>query len=265
MNLELDGKVTLVTGGAKGIGAAIARSFANEGAIVSIVDRNPGIAENLVEEIKDQGGRAFCVPTELTEEDACRHAVEKTLELGNERLDVLVHNAGVNDGVGLDSPPSAFLESIRKSLFHVFALTHFALDKLVEAKGNVINIGSKVAVTGQGGTSGYAACKGAMNALTREWALDLAERGVRVNSVIPAEVMTPMYRRWLDSLDDPEQTLRSIEENIPLGKRMTTDREIADAVVFLASARSSHTSGQILYPDGGYVHFDRAYGKIKVD
>jgi NAD(P)-dependent dehydrogenase (short-subunit alcohol dehydrogenase family) len=264
MNLELEGKVALVTGGAKGIGAAIVRAFAREGAIVSIVDRNPNVAGELVEQIKKNGGQAFCIPTELTDEQACRNAVEKTIEMGG-GLDVLVHNAGVNDGVGLDSPPSAFLESIRKSLFHVFALTHFALDKLVESKGNIINIGSKVAVTGQGGTSGYAACKGAMNALTREWALDLADRGVRVNSVIPAEVMTPMYRRWLDSLEDPEATLRSIEENIPLGNRMTTDAEIADSVVFLASARSSHTSGQIFYPDGGYVHFDRAYGKIKVD
>lgn len=264
MNLELEGKVALVTGGAKGIGAAIARGFSREGAVVSIVDRNPDVAKDLVAEIKKDGGQAFCVPTELTDEQACRNAIDKTIETGG-GLDVLVHNAGVNDGVGLESSPSAFLESIRKSLFHVFALTHFALDKLVESKGNVINIGSKVAVTGQGGTSGYAACKGAMNALTREWALDLAGRGVRVNSVIPAEVMTPMYRRWLDSLEDPDATLRSIEENIPLGKRMTTDREIADAVLFLASARSSHTSGQIFYPDGGYVHFDRAYGKIKVD
>ena len=209
MNLELEGKIALVTGGAKGIGAAIAQSFANEGAVVSIVDRNPDVAKDLVEQIKKDGGQAFCVPTELTDEQACRNAVEKTIETGG-GLDVLVHNAGVNDGVGLESPPSAFLDSIRKSLFHVFALTHFALDKLVESKGNVINIGSKVAVTGQGGTSGYAACKGAMNALTREWALDLADRGVRVNSVIPAEVMTPMYRRWLDSLEDPDATLLSL-------------------------------------------------------
>ncbi|MEK9633232.1 MAG: SDR family oxidoreductase [Opitutae bacterium] len=264
MNLGLEGKVVLVTGGAKGIGAAIARSFAKEGAIVSIVDRNPDVANDLVEQIKQDNGQAFCIPTELTDEEACRNAVEKTIQTGG-RLDVLVHNAGTNDGVGLDSSPSDFLESLRKNLFHVFALTHFALDNLVETKGNVINVGSKVAVTGQGGTSGYAASKGAMNALTREWALDLAERGVRVNAVIPAEVMTPMYRRWLDSLENPDATLRSIEENIPLGKRMTTDAEIADSVVFLASARSSHTSGQIFYPDGGYVHFDRAYGKIKVD
>lgn len=264
MNLELEGKVALITGGAKGIGAAIARGFAREGAVVSIVDRNPNIAAELVEQIKEDNGQAFCIPTELTDEQACRNAIEKTIEAGG-GLDILIHNAGVNDGIGLDSPPSDFIESIRKNLFHVFALTHFALDKLVESKGNVINIGSKVAVTGQGGTSGYAASKGGMNALTREWALDLAERGVRVNSVIPAEVMTPMYRRWLDSLEDPNATLRSIEENIPLGKRMTTDSEIADAVLFLASTRSSHTSGQIFYPDGGYVHLDRAYGKIKVD
>ena len=264
MNLELQGKVVLVTGGAKGIGEAIVRSFADEGAVVSIVDRNPDVAEQLIQDIESSGGKAFCIPTELTDEEACRNAVEQTIGLGGS-LDVLVHNAGVNDGVGIDSSPSDFLSSIQKSLFHVFALTHFALDKLVESKGNVINIGSKVAVTGQGGTSGYAACKGAMNALTREWALDLADRGVRVNAVIPAEVMTPMYRRWLDSLDNPEKTLASIEENIPLGKRMTTDAEIADAVVFLASARSSHTTGQIFYPDGGYVHFDRAYGKIKLD
>ena len=265
MNLELQGKVVLVTGGAKGIGEAIVRSFANEGAVVSIVDRNPDVAEKLIKDIESSGGKAFCIPTELTDEKACRNAIEQTVDKGGGGLDVLIHNAGVNDGVGLDSTPSDFLNSIQKSLFHVFSLTHFALEKLVESKGNIINIGSKVAVTGQGGTSGYAACKGAMNALTREWALDLASRGVRVNSVIPSEVMTPMYKRWLDSLEQPERTLESIEENIPLGKRMTTGLEIADAVLFLASARSSHTTGQIFYPDGGYVHFDRAYEKIKLD
>ena len=264
MNLELEGKTVIVTGGAKGIGAAIVRSFASEGAVVSIVDRNPDVADKLIEEIEAKGGKAFCISTELTDMEACRNAVEKTVKQVG-RLDVLVHNAGVNDGVGIDSSPDDFLTSLRKSLLHVFALTHHALDHLVASKGVVINIGSKVAETGQGGISGYAASKGAMNALTREWALDLAERGVRVNAVIPAEVMTPMYRRWLDSLDNPDETLRSIEDNIPLGKRMTTDAEIADAVVFLASPRSSHTTGQIFHPDGGYLHFDRAYGKIKVD
>jgi NAD(P)-dependent dehydrogenase (short-subunit alcohol dehydrogenase family) len=177
----------------------------------------------------------------------------------------LIHNAGSNDGVGLDAQPDKFMESLNKNLSHIFALTHYSIDELIKNKGAIINIGSKVAETGQGGTSGYAAAKGAMNALTREWAIDLADKGVRVNSVIPAEVMTPMYRRWLDSLKKPGETLHSIEQNIPLGNRMTKDQEIANAVVFLASDRSAHTTGQIFHPDGGYVHLDRSFGKVKLD
>ena len=264
MNLEVQNKVAIVTGGAKGIGAAIVRSFFEEGAIVAIIDRNPEIAKALIQDLRASENQVFCIPTELTNESACQQAVEKTKKQAG-RIDYLIHNAGTNDGVGLNSSPDEFFNSLKKNLVHVFTLTHFALDELIKNKGSVINIGSKVATTGQGGTSGYAASKGAINALTREWALDLANHGVRVNTVIPAEVMTPMYRRWLDSLENPEKTLQSIEKNIPFGKRMTTDREIADSVLFLASPRSSHTTGQIFYPDGGYAHLDRAFGKIKFD
>lgn len=264
MNLEVQDKVAVVTGGAKGIGAAIVKSFFEEGAIIAILDRNPEIASSLVAELRASEDQIFCIPTELTQESACKEAIEKTITKTG-RIDYLIHNAGTNDGIGLESSSEDFFKSLHKNLSHVFALTHFALEELVRNKGAIINIGSKVAETGQGGTSGYAASKGAMNALTREWALDLAERGVRVNAVIPAEVMTPMYQRWLDTLENPEKTLASIEENIPFGKRMTTDREIADAVVFLASPRSSHTTGQIIYPDGGYAHLDRSYGKIQLD
>ena len=263
MNLGLEGKVVLVTGGAKGIGAAIARSFAKEGAIVSIVDRNPDVGNDLVEQIKQDNGQAFCIPTELTDEEACRNAVEKTIQTGG-RLDVLVHNAGTNDGVGLNSPPSDFLESLRKNLFHVFALTHFALDKLVESKGtNQRRIESR----GYRARRNLRICRlqGRHECLDQRMGSRPRGTGGSGQCGHSRGSHDPMYRRWLDSLEDPDATLRSIEENIPLGKRMTTDAEIADSVVFLSSARSSHTSGQIFYPDGGYVHFDRAYGKIKVD
>ncbi len=115
-----------------------------------------------------------------------------------------------------------------------------------------------MAVTGQGGTSGYAASKGAIFALTREWAAELLPYGIRVNNVVPAEVMTPLYRHWLDTFPDPDAKLSAIVSKIPLEKRMTKDDEIAGMVVFLLSSKSGHTTGQHLFVDGGYVHLDRA-------
>jgi NAD(P)-dependent dehydrogenase (short-subunit alcohol dehydrogenase family) len=257
MNLELDGKVVLVSGGAKGIGAAISRAFVAEGAIACILDRNPPEAAALVNEFTAQGRWAAAFPCELTDEAAVRATVAAILTRFG-RIDCVVNNAGVNDGVGLRSPVTAFRASLEKNIVQCFVLVQAALDALIATRGTIVNIGTKCATTGQGGTSGYVAAKGAMNALTREWALDLAPHGIRVNCVIPAEVMTPQYERWIRQRPDPEAALAQIRAKIPLGRRMTTAQEIADTAVFVASARSSHTTGQLLYVDGGYVHFDRA-------
>ncbi len=254
MDLELADKTVLVTGGAKGIGAAIVRAFAAEGATPVIFGRNPAEAGALINEL----GRGHAFHVELTDLGGIAEAVAGVHnQVG--RVDVLVNNAGVNDGVGLDAAPADFVASLERNLIHPFALAHHLLDDLKAARGSIINIGSKVAATGQGGTSGYAAAKGGLNALTREWALDLARHGVRVNCVVPAEVMTPLYEKWLAKVDDPAATKAKIESTIPLGGRFTEAREIADLVAFLASPRSGHTTGQILYPDGGYTHLDRAY------
>jgi L-fucose dehydrogenase len=121
-----------------------------------------------------------------------------------------------------------------------------------------VNISSKTAITGQGNTSAYVAAKAAQLGLTREWAAALAADGVRVNAVIPAEVMTPLYRTWLDTFDNPQARLAEIVRHIPLGQRMTEADEIAATVVFLLSPRSGHTTGQWLFVDGGYTHLDRA-------
>ncbi len=256
MDLGLQDKVALVTGGSKGIGLGIVRSLLAEGAKVANVNRSEAEGRALEAEYANQGLDCFFVQGDLTDVEACRNAVEQTVSRFG-RIDLLINNAGVNDGVGLEDGPAAFTQSLQKNLVHYYAMAHFALNALKESKGCIINIGSKVCETGQGGTTGYAASKGGINGLTREWAVDLAPHGVRVNAVLPAETWTPLYEKCLAAMPDPEIAKAEIERLIPLGHRFTTIEELADMVVFLASPRSSHTTGQIIFVDGGYTHFDR--------
>ena len=258
MDLELRDKVVLVTGGAKGIGAAIVRALAREGAVPVVVDRDASATGEIARELTAAGNHIETVVADLTDGAECRAAVERAIGAGG-RLDAVVNNAGVNDRVGLEGgSPEAFVDSLGRNLVHVYAVTHYALPALKASRGAIVNIASKVAMTGQGGTSGYAAAKGAILALTREWAVELLAAGVRVNAVVPAEVMTPLYEQWLSAFPDPERALADITARIPLGQRMTTADEIAAAVVFLLSPRSAHTTGQHIVVDGGYVHLDRA-------
>lgn len=259
MDLNLKDKVVIVTGGAKGIGAAISESFAAEGAKIAILTRHSEESQAFAVELAKKT-EVLYLPIDLFEAEKCEAAVDTVVKRFG-RIDVLVNNAGVNDGVSLTAGIDKFRASLRANIVHVYAMAHFCLPHLKTTKGNIINVGSKVAETGQGGTSGYAASKGAMNALTREWAVDLLPFEIRVNAIIPAECMTPLYKNWLDKLPDPEATLRSITRAIPLGHRMTLASELADAAVFVASERSAHTTGQILYVDGGYTHLDRSCTK----
>jgi L-fucose dehydrogenase len=258
MDLQLKDKVVIVTGGASGIGAAIVRELAGEGARPVIIDRDKEAGERLSADLGEAHLRASIVVTDLSEAENCRHAVEQTLrEFG--RLDALVNCAGTNDGVGLEhGSPERFVGSLQLNLLHYYNMAHYALASLKQSAGSIVNIASKTAVTGQGGTSGYVASKGAILALTREWAAELLPCGIRVNAVVPAEVMTPMYRRWLSTFPSPEEKLKSIVSKIPLGRRMTTAEEIAATVVFLISSKVGHITGQHLFVDGGYVHLDRA-------
>lgn len=259
MNLHLKEKVFIVTGGAKGIGEAIVLELVKEGAISVILGRSKEASLDLEQKIKDEGGQCLNIITELPNPEICKETIQKTIETFG-ALHGIVNNAGVNDGVGLESgSPDEFMNSVHTNLMHYYDLVHYALPHLKKTKGSVLNISSKTALTGQGGTSGYAASKGAQLALTREWAVELAQYGIRVNAIVPSEVMTPLYEKWIQTFENPEEKLKEIADNIPLEKRFTTSEEIAATAVFLLSDRSSHTTGQWLFVDGGYVHFDRAY------
>lgn len=256
MDLHLKDKVVIVTGGASGIGAAISLTLAQEGAIPVILGKSQMPAE-FAQQLQALAARHLFIQVELSDDAACRAAVEQVVrELG--RVDGLVNNAGINDNIGLDAGRDAFVGSLERNLIHYYVMAHYCVPHLKASKGSIINVSSKTAVTGQGNTSGYCASKGAQLSLTREWAAALLADGVRVNAVIPAEVMTPLYARWINSFDNAQEKLASITQKIPLGHRMTTSEEIARMCVFLLSDASSHTTGQWIFVDGGYTHLDRA-------
>ncbi|WP_435354290.1 SDR family oxidoreductase [Emticicia sp. SJ17W-69] len=262
MNLNLKDKIIIVTGGAKGIGEGIVKVLANEGAIPAIVGRNEKDNNLLIDELAKEGKQAFQVVAELSNPEACKSAVETIFEKFG-RIDGLVNNAGVNDGVGLENGDyTRFMASLHSNLIHYYLMAHHALPALKISKGSIVNVSSKVAETGQGNTSAYAASNGGRNALTREWAVELLKYGIRVNALIVAECYTPLYDKWIKTLPNPVETLQEINARIPLENRMTTAEEIANMVVFLLSDASSHTTGQLIHVDGGYVHLDRSILKM---
>jgi len=211
MDLLLKDKVIIVTGGAKGIGEGIVKVLAGEGAIPVVVGRAEQDNKKVVAEVEAAGGKAFQVEAELTVPANAEKAVKAVLQKYG-KIHGLVNNAGVNDGIGLENGNyEQFIASLHKNVVHYYLMAHFALPALKETKGAIVNIGSKTAETGQGGTSAYAAANGGRNALTREWAVELLKYNIRVNAIIVAECWTPLYEKWINTLSDPIQKRKEIE------------------------------------------------------
>ena len=261
MDLHLQGKVVIVTGGFKGIGKGIVMELVQEGAIPVILNRDDDKTEEFRQEIEQLTKDYAIYLLDLNDTDKIAPIVEDVhAKYGH--IDGIVNNAGRNDNKDLETTSwRDFEESIHGNLTHYYELVHAAVGYLKESKGAVVNISSKTALTGQGKTSAYAAAKGAILGLTREWAAALAPDEVRVNAIVVAECWTPLYANWIKTFGDEEAQqarLRVITDKIPLGHRMTTAEEIGATAAFLLSDRSSHTTGQWVFPDGGYVHLDRA-------
>ncbi|MFM1878237.1 MAG: hypothetical protein RLZZ241_1103, partial [Bacteroidota bacterium] len=235
MDLNLTDKIFVITGGTQGIGEAITTRIAEEGGIPVCIGLDDAHGPALASNLHERGLSCHFIPEDLTQEGSCKLVVSKILK-GYGNIHGLINNFGINDGIGLEhGSPEAFKNSVYRNLMHVYEMAHFALPSLKNTRGSIVNIGSKTAVTGQGGTSGYTAAKGGILSLTREWAVELLKYGIRVNAVIPAEVWTPLYERWIQRFPNPQATLEEITQRIPLEKRMTTTKEIADTVLFLLS------------------------------
>ena len=259
MDLGLKDKVVVISGAAGkegSIGEAILQNLVNEGAIPAVIDRNDR-GFDYIEQIRKKGIDAIFCKTDVTNPEQIKKAVDTITEKYG-KIDVVINNVGVNDGIGLDATYEEFMNSLKLNVVSYFLVVKHALPYLKKSKGNILNIGSKVALTGQGKTSGYAASKGAVLGLTREWAVDLIKYGIRSNAIIIAESWTPAYDTWIKTLEDGAEKLKSIVKKIPLENRMTTPQEIADVCLFTISERSSHTTGQFITVDGGYVHLDRS-------
>lgn len=245
---KLLGKVALITGADSGIGRAVAVYFAMEGANVAMVYLNEhDDARHAYDEVLGVGGEAVLYAGDVGDQAFCQEVIERTLsEWG--RLDILVNNAGEQHPTGRleDIPPEQWEQTFRTNLFSIFLLTQAALPHLPDG-GAIINTTSITAYKGNPVLLDYSASKGAIVSFTRSLAMNLSERGIRVNAVAPGPIWTPLIPSTFD-----EGSVAHFGGDTPMG-RPGQPSELAPAYVYLASQDASYVSGQVLHVNGGVV------------
>ncbi len=245
---SLQDKVALVTGGARGIGRAIALALASEGAHVAFTYRSAGpAAEEVVKLIQEKGRKAAAYQSDAKQFDAAQHVVDTVVkEFG--RIDILVNNAGITkDTLLMRMTEQDWDDVIDTNLKSAFAFSKAVCRHMMsQREGRIINISSIAGVIGNPGQTNYAASKAGMIGMTKTLAKELASRNIQINAVAPGFVDTDMTEKLT-----PQQK-EALMAMIPL-KRTAKPEEIASVVVFLASPASSYMTGQVLCVDGGIV------------
>ena|SRR5438270_4095287 len=250
MGRRLEGKVAIVTGATAGIGAAVARLFAAEGARQLLVARRREPGLELVKELGVE--RVQFLAADVADDATSRRAVDEALSRF-EQLDVLVNNAAMDFPRDIFDTTRADLEQVfAPNFFGAFAMLREAGRGMRERGGSIVNVTSRNASVGVPSMGAYAAAKGALLSLTRVAAIEWAPYRIRVNAVAPGLTDTPLIRSWITAQPEPEEFERALVESVPLG-RLAAPEDIAQAILYLASDESAHVTGASIPVDGGYT------------
>jgi NAD(P)-dependent dehydrogenase (short-subunit alcohol dehydrogenase family) len=249
--MRLADKVAIITGAAGGIGRATAILFAQEGAKVVVVDYAPEGGQETVEMIRRDGGEAIFVETDVSKAAAVEKMIQKAVETYG-RIDVLFNNAAVTIPASVvDATEEVWDKTMDIDLKGVFLPSKYAIPHMIRGGGGtVINTASMCGLVASRNQAPYSAAKGGVIALTRQMAIDYASHNIRVNSICPSEVRTPMFLGFINRAPDPEKKMQELVARIPLG-RVAEPEELARAALFLASDESSYITGVTLPVDGG--------------
>ena len=251
--MRFEGKVAVVTGAGKGIGRATALAFTLEGAAVAVVDRDAQLTKSVVEDIMNQEGEALACIEDVSREPEVQSMVEAIIARWG-RLDVLVNNAGIYyQGDVTETALETWNQVIGVNLTGAYLCTKYAVPEMTRRGGGVIvNVASEAGLVGIKGQVVYNVSKGGMIALTRSCAVDLADRGIRVNCICPGTTDTPLVQEAVNRASDPVAARRALEKVRPLN-RLGRPEEIAAAILSLASSEIGYATGAIFSVDGGYT------------
>jgi NAD(P)-dependent dehydrogenase (short-subunit alcohol dehydrogenase family) len=248
--MRLQGKTSIITGGASGIGAATARRFIAEGAKVLIADRNLTAAAALVAEL---GANAAAIDCNVRQEASAAAVAARAMELWG-HIDILVNNAGSELNRAYDETTSdewdMVLETDLKGPW--LMCKHIVPHMVKRASGSVINVSSLNGLVGFPLSAAYGSAKGGLVVFTRDMAIELARSGVRFNCVCPGVIQTPMMERWTNLMPDQDAAKQMLRGVMPIG-RMGTSEEVAGAILFFASDDSTLCQGAVLSVDGGFT------------
>jgi len=250
MTYDFSGKTAVVTGASRGIGEAIARTLAHDGARVILAARS---ADKLYEIAGSLPNNPGVVEIDLSKPGSAAKAAKSIQAISNE-IDILINNAGVGVSESIEQVTPEKLDFVMDvNVRNLILLTGELSEALIKSRGNIVNISSVSSFSGGVGQIAYAASKGAVNSFTRNASIDLGRKGVRINAIAPGVIDDGMWKTAFESGVDREKTMRNMRRLLPLEGRWGAAQDIADAVAWLASDKASYVTGQVIRVDGGMI------------